>query len=101
MRRPPTWSEGCRNLRSWTGCLVAGDGFGCLFVSVRCGTATVGMTIAVTIRRGNGARPASVGEVGRNRLRDVLHCADLHDRLLRLLQHQLFVNRANLGLLFV
>ena len=62
--------------------LVAGDGF-CFLLG----------------RRGNIDRLAGVGEVGRNGFGDVLHRADLHDRWLGLLQHQLFVNGADLGLL--
>src|SRR6266403_304759 len=99
------------NLRIWTGCLVAGDCFGRLFGGLRAGrsTAAIGMpvavrmafAIAISARRGDGYRLARVREISRHRLSDVADRADLHDRRLRLLQHQLFVNRANLGLFFI
>src|ERR1700682_412599 len=106
---PPTWSEGCFNLRIWTGCLVAGDGFCGLLVSLDCGTLTVGMpgaigvaiAVAISARRSDGYRLARVREFRRHCLSDVADRTNLHDRRLRLLQHQLFINRANLGLLFV
>src|SRR5438445_8205367 len=49
----------------------------------------------------DGHRFARIGKVGRHRLGDVLHRADLYNRLLGLLQHELFINGADLGLLFI
>src|SRR5260370_29772361 len=57
--------------------------------------------IAIPVRWGDGDRLARVSYVGRDGFGAVLDSADLHDGRLGLLQHQLFVNRANLGLLFV
>src|SRR2546430_3977394 len=79
--------------------LVACDGFRCLFIMLGSSAVPVGMAIA--IRQGDSDRLARVDEIGRHRLGDVADRANLHDRRLRLLQHKLFVNRANLGLLFV
>src|SRR3989454_2979298 len=59
------------------------------------------MTITVAICWSDGDRLACVREISRHSLGDVAYAANLHDRRLRLLEHQLFVNRANLGLLFV
>src|SRR6266852_2449305 len=90
------------NLRNWTGCLVAGDSFRSLLVRLGCGAVTIGMpvavamTVAITIRWCNGDRLARVRKIGRHRLRDVADRANLHNGRLRLLQHQLFVNRADL-----
>src|SRR5437899_7859918 len=49
----------------------------------------------------DGHRFARIGKVGRHRLGDVLHRADLYNRLLGLLQHEFFINGADLGLLFI
>src|SRR6266850_7068864 len=96
---PSDRSEGSWILRSWTGCLVAGDGFCSLFVGLSRNAVTVRMTIA--IRRSDSHRLARIGEIRRHGLGDVADRANLHHRRLRLLQHQFFVNRANLGLLFI
>src|SRR5467141_4239017 len=85
-------------LQSWTEYLVARDGFRRLLVRLGCGTVTVGMPVAVSNRRGNADRLARVREISRHRLGDIPDRADLHDRRLRLLQHQLFVNGPDLGL---
>src|SRR5207244_13557979 len=78
-------------------CLVAGDGgFG--FRLRRCCTVAVRVAVSVAIRRGDGDQLARVSNVSRYRLRDVRHRADLHHRLLRLLQHQLFLDGSNPGL---
>src|SRR5260370_18620985 len=89
------------NLRSWTGCLVAGDGFCGLLVRLGGGAVAIGMTVSIAIRWSDTDRLARIGKISRHRLGDVADRADLYDGRLRLLQHQLFVNRANLGLLFV
>src|SRR6267154_372584 len=83
--------------------LVAGDGFCSLLVRLGGGAVAIGMTvsIAVAIHWSDANRLARVREISRHRLGDVTDGANLHNRRLRLLQHQLFVNRANLGLLFV
>src|SRR5258708_33951822 len=59
------------------------------------------MAVAIARGGGDGDRLARVGKVGRNRLGDVLHGADLHDSGLGLLEDELFVDGADLGLLFV
>ncbi len=59
------------------------------------------MPVAVSNRRGNADRLARVREISRHRLGDIPDRADLHDRRLRLLQHQLFVNGPDLGLFLV
>src|SRR5262252_1597440 len=104
-------------------CLVAGDGFGGFFfglgghavsVAVRLAVATCGTGRAKArpptgagLRRGDGDRlarrswQAGGGEIRRNGLGDILQRADLNSGLLGLLQHQLFVDGADLGLLFV
>src|SRR6266699_6039113 len=86
---------------SWTGCLVAGDSLCSLLVGLSGGAVAVGVPVAISARRADGDRLARVCEISRNRLCDVLHRANLNDLRLRLLQHQLLVNRADLGLLFV
>ena len=81
--------------------LIAGDSFSSLFIVLGRSAVPVGMPVAITIRRSNGDRLASIGEIGGRRLGDVADRSNLHDGRLRLLQHQFFVNRADLGLLFV
>src|SRR5216684_3560714 len=83
--------------------LVAGDRFGSLFGRLRDGRSavTVRMAVAISARRSDGYWLARVREISRHRLRDVADRADLHDRRLRLLQHQLFINRPDLGLFLV
>src|SRR5258708_9030285 len=88
-------------LQSWTVYLVARDGFRRLLVRLGCGTVTVGMPVAVSNRRGNADRLARVREISRHRLGDIPDRAALHDRRLRLRQHQLFVNGPDLGLFLV
>ena len=68
--------------------LVAGDGFGGGFL---------GLGGRVAIGWGDADWLVGVGEVCRNGLGDVGNRADLHDGRLGLLQHEFFVNRANLG----
>src|SRR5438477_12702561 len=80
--------------------LIACDGFRCLFIMLG-GAVPVGMPVAITIGRSNGDGLTRVDKIGGHCLGDVADGADLHDRRLGLLQHQLFVNRADLGLLFV
>src|SRR3979490_2861002 len=89
------------NLRIWTGCLVAGDSFRCFFVRLGRSAVTVGVAVSIAIRRASGDRLSRVREIGRNRLRDVTDATNLPQPSLRLLAHQLLVNRADLGLLFV
>src|SRR5689334_24338338 len=81
-------------------CLVAGDSFGSLLFGFG-GAVAVGMPVAITIGRSNCDRLAGTGEIGRHGLGDVADGANLYDRRLRLLQHELFVDRAHLSLLFV
>src|ERR1700737_3755517 len=83
--------------------LVSGDRFGGLFGGLRVdrSTVAVGMAVAISARRSNRYRLARIREIGRHRLSDVADRADLHDGRLGLLQHQLFVDRADLGLFFV
>src|ERR1700719_802169 len=81
--------------------LVASDRFSGLFGGWSASRSAVTVGMAIPNRRSNRNRLARVREIGRHRLRDVADRANLHDRRLRLLQHQLFVDRANLGLLFV
>src|SRR5215471_20653790 len=101
--------------------LVAGDGFGGVLVSGSIAgrglgraeallpynnAVAVGVPIAVAIYRSttvagsgsDGHRFSGVGEVGRNGFGDVGDRADLDDGGLRLLEHQLLVNGADLGL---
>src|SRR5260370_34619384 len=98
---PPTSRRAIANLRSWTGCSVAGDGFCSLLVRLGGGAVTIGMTVSIAIRRSDGDRLPRVREISRHRLGDVADRSDLHDCRLGLLQHQFLVDRANLGLLFV
>src|SRR5215470_3981416 len=93
--------------------LVAGDGFGGFggfFFGLVGGAISIAvrMAIAVAIGRSNwygfaagGSGQARIGKVCWDGLGYVLQRADLHSSLLGLLQHQLFVDGANLGLLFV
>src|SRR6266478_9941016 len=83
--------------------LVASDSYRRLFVGLGDGAVAVRMAVAIAIpdRRSNRDRLAGVREIGRHGLSDVADRSDLHHRRLRLLQHQLFVNRANLGLLLI
>src|SRR6267154_2977732 len=96
---PPTSRKAVANRQSWTGCSVAGDSFGSLLVGLGGDAVVVGMAIA--IRGSDGDRLARISEIGRHGLGDVADRANLHDRRLRLLKHELFVNRADLGLFFV
>src|SRR5690349_23984282 len=75
----------------WTG-LVAGDGFGGLLGGLGC---------SIAIGWSDGHWLPTVGKTRRDGLGDILHGADLHDGLLGLLQHQFFVDGANLSLFFV
>src|SRR5208337_1291408 len=68
-------------------------------VAIRMAVA-VRVTVAIAVGRSDADRLVGVGEVCRNGLRDVGNRADLHDRLLGLLQNQLLVDSANPGLLF-
>src|SRR5713101_5007254 len=105
----PRW--GAAVLRPYCGNLVAGYRFGGFFffggsVAIAVAVAVaVGMAIttgmAVAAGWGDAYRLACVGEVGWNRLGDVAYRANLHYRGLGLLQHQFFVDGADLGLLFV
>src|ERR1700687_1888714 len=86
--------------------LVAGDGFGGFFLLGGVAIAvTVGMTIAVRVAVaagwGDAYRLYGVGEVGWDSLGDVAYRADLDYRRLGLLEYQLFVDGADLGLFFV
>ena len=100
----PGQSENCGSFGS-----VAGHGFGSLFSGLRC-RRTVAVAVAVAIRMavtisvasswGDAHRLAGVGEVGRDCFRYVLDRADLNHGRLRLLQNELFVDSADLGLLF-
>src|SRR6267143_1528131 len=72
--------------------LVAGYGFGGGFFGL-------GGFVPVAIGRGDANGFPGVGEVCRNGLGDVRNRADLHYRRLGLLQHELFVDGANTGLL--
>src|SRR6266436_4324361 len=81
--------------------LVAGDGFCSLLVRFGGGAVAIGMTVSIAIGWSDDDRLARIGEISRHRLGDVADGANLRHRRLRLLQHQFFVDRANLGLLFV
>jgi len=85
-------------VRSWQDfVLVAGDGFGGLLAGIG-GAIPIGM--AVGVGWSNRDRLTSVREVRGNGLRDVSQRANLDDRWLRLLQHQFFVDGADLGSFF-
>src|SRR5260370_37908170 len=98
---PPTSRRAIANLRSWTRCLVAGDGFCSLLVRFGGGAVTIGMTVSISIRRSDGDRLPTVREISRYRLGDVADRSDLHDCRLGLLQHPFLLDRATLGLLSV
>src|SRR6267378_6767193 len=87
---PSDWSEGSWILRSWTGCLVAGDGFCSLLVGL--GRNAVAVRMAIAVCRSDSHRLARVREIGRNRLGDIADRADLHNGRLGLLEHQLFID---------
>src|ERR1700720_624186 len=78
--------------------LVACYGFGGFLDGMR--AVAIRMTVATTIAAGwrNAHRLAGVGEVSWHRFGDVLNRADLDYGRLGLLQHQFFVNSADLGL---
>src|SRR5260370_17670197 len=89
------------NLRSWTGCLVAGDGFCGLLVRLGGGAVAIGMTVSIAIRWSDTDRLARIGKISRHRLGDFADRAHLYDGRLTLLQHPLFVNHPTLHLLFL
>src|ERR1700680_1574963 len=64
-------------------------------------TVSIAVTVAIAIGWRDAYRLAGVGEIGWYGFGDVAYRADLHDRGLSLLQHQLFVDGADLGLFLV
>src|SRR5215469_2456691 len=84
--------------------LVAGDGFGGFRGLGRRSGITLRMAVLVrvpvAVPGGRGDRDGLTGEVRRNGPSDVVERANLHNPRLRLFENQLFVDGANLGLLF-
>src|SRR5438876_11455640 len=80
--------------------LIACDGFRCLFIMLG-GAVPVGMPVAITIGRSTGDGLTRVDDIGGHCLVDVADRADLHDRRVGLLHHQLCVNPGPLDLLLV